>query len=406
MKHSIKKIFENLKLYLLFIFFVALFAILLTFEQQLSFDKTDNLNNQKKIIQTLTKLDKSDIELALIQFNGKSTQLHQEIEKLKILYKYNITDRFILGNEKEYFDDLDKLSILTDRFNSAAHEYYIESGNIKNLELEKQAKEQLDKSLNEIMQHIDSMLLKSIRYNQQKFDIVKILVIIIFVLIVLATFWYRKMLTSILKDIEYLFQVDKTKGEYDIFSMEADAIALRMNRKTVVNDNPTMLDPVTEINNYKGLMNSYGSKKGLKDSNFTAVSVLEIDNFSKSNRAFSQEVTQAILKKVAYAISLHEQPIDVIARTDYNQFTIILSRSSKEQLFKDMEIIRESISELKFTAPENGPIHITVTGGFIIKPNNTSLEEAIKQAKEILAYAKTTGKNKIFQLRDLAQKDM
>ena len=49
---------------------------------------------------------------------------------------------------------------------------------------------------------------------------------------------------------------------------------------------------------------------------------------------------------------------------------------------------------------------ITVSGGFIIKPNNTSLEEAMKQAKEILHYAQSTGKNKILQLRDLAQKDM
>lgn len=403
MKYSIKRIFEHLKIYLLFVFFVAFFALLLTFEQQLSFDKLNNLNNQKKIIQALTKLDKSDIELALIQFNGKSTQLHQEIDKLKMLYKYNLTNRFLLGNAKEYLNDLEKLSNLTDKFNNAAHKYYIET---KNPKLEKEAKRNLDIALRTITQHIDKMLLKSITYNQEKFNIVKILVILIFILILFATFWYRKMLNAIYKDIEYLFQVDKNKNDYEIFSLEADAIALRMNRKTVVNNNPTMLDPVTEINNYKGLLNSYAEKKGLKDSNFTAVTILEIDNFSKSNRAFTQEITQAILRKVAYTISLHEQPIDVIARTDYNQFTVVLSRSSKEQLFKDMEIIRESIAELKFNAPGNGPMTITVTGGFIIKPNNTSLEEAMKQAKEILAYAKTTGKNKIFQLRDLAQKDI
>ena len=403
MKHSIKKIFEHLKFYLLFIFFIALATLLLLFEQQLSYDKVNNLNNQKKIIQTLTKLDKSDVELALIQFNGKSTQLHQEIDKLKILYKYNITDKFLLGNADEYLKDLEKLSLLTDKFNKVAHVYYTK---IESKKLEKVAKRQLEKSLNEIIHHINNMLLKSLTYNQQKFDIIEILAIIIFLLILFATFWYRKVLNAIFKDIEYLGQVDKKKNEYDIFSIEADAIALRMNRKTVVQENPTMLDPVTEINNYKGLVNAYGAKKGLKESNFTAVSVLEIDNFSKSSRAFTEEVTQAILRKVAYTISLHEQPIDVIARTDYSQFTVVLSRSSKEQLFKEMEIIRESISELKFTVPENGSIHITVTGGFVTKPNNTSLEEAIKQAKKILEYAKTTGKNKIFQLRDFAQKEM
>lgn len=403
MKYSIKSIFKHLKTYLLFIFFLAFLTVLLSFEEQLSFDKVNNLNNEKKIIQTLMHLDTDDIELALIQFNGKSTQLHQEIDKLKMLYKYNITDKYILRNEKEYLNDLKKLSLLTDKFNHAAHKYYVES---KNPKLAKEAKVELDKSLNAIMQHINTMLLKSLTYNQQKFNIVKILVIIAFFLILFATFWYRKMLTAILRDIEYLLQVDKSKNGYEIFSLEADALALRMNRKNVTQNNPTMIDPITEINNHKGLINSYGTKKGLKNSNFTAVTILEIDNFSKSNRAFTEEVTQAILRKVAYTISLHEQPIDVIARTDYNQFTIVLSRPSKEQLFKDMEIIRESIAELKFNAPGHGPVHITVTGGFVIKPNNTSLEEAMKQAKEILEYAKTTGNNRIFQLRDLAQKDM
>jgi diguanylate cyclase (GGDEF)-like protein len=111
------------------------------------------------------------------------------------------------------------------------------------------------------------------------------------------------------------------------------------------------------------------------------------------------------LKKIAYTISLHEQPIDVIARTDYNQFTIIFSRSEKEQAYKDVEIIRQSIAELKFNIPHTETTQITVSGGFVIKPNNSSLEEAMKQAKEVLRFAQSTGKNKILQTRDLSKRD-
>jgi diguanylate cyclase (GGDEF)-like protein len=225
-------------------------------------------------------------------------------------------------------------------------------------------------------------------------------------LVFFATIWYRRRLNYIYKDIEYLYQIDKGKKSHEIFSLEADAISLRMNRKSVTTDNASMIDPVTGINNHKGMLNTYSTKKGLKDSNFTSVTILEIDNFSKSRRTFSQEITQAMLKKVAYTISLHELPIDVIARTDYNQFTLILSRPSKEQSFKDVELIRQSISELKFNIPNKGPTNITVSGGFVIKPNNTNLDEALKQAYEILKYAKTTGINKILQTRDLAERDM
>ncbi len=403
MKQSIKKIFQNLNTYLLFVLFVAILAMFLVLEHSLSFDKVDNLQNQKKIISTLTKLDKSDLELALIQFNGKSTRLHQEINKLRTLYKYAYIDKYILKNEQEYFADLQKLSELTDTFNKAAKKYYV---NTKNIENEKQAKEELDKALSTINKHIDSMLLKSINYNEEKFYFVKNGVIIIFILIFLATIYYRRALNAIYKDIEFLYQADKNKKTYTIYSQEVDAIALRMNRKNVSNNNPDFIDPVTGINNHKGLINQYSAKRHTKESNFTSVTVIEVDTFSKSNRVFPQDVTQAILKKIAYTISLHEQAVDVIARTDFNQFTIVLSRSSKEQSYKDVEIIRQSIAELKFNIPHKGTTQITISGGFIIKPNNTSLEEAMKQAKEILHYAQSTGTNRILQSRDLAQNDM
>jgi diguanylate cyclase (GGDEF)-like protein len=377
--------------------------MMLTFEQQISFEKIDCLNKQKKIISSLANTENSDLEIALIQFNGKSDQLHQEIDKLRNIYKYDYTDKFMFGHKSEYLNALDKLSVLTTAFNKTVHEYYVENKNAKKREL---AKEKLQNSFQTITAFINSLLFKNTQYNQEKFNVIKIATIIIFVIILISTLWYRKKLFSVYKDIEFLYQIDKNKMSHEIYTLEADAISMRMNRKTVTTDNPTMMDSVTGINNYKGLISSYSNKKNLKDSNFTSVTILEIDNFSKTKRAFSQELTQAILKKIAYTISLHEQPVDVIARTDYNQFTLVLSRHSKEQAFKDMELIRQSIEELKFNVANKGQVIITVSGGFIIKPNNTNLDEAMRQAKEILQYAKTTGTNRILQTRDLAEKEI
>lgn len=401
MKQSIKKIFMNLNTYLFFVLMVAFISMMLTLEQQLSFEKVNNLNKQKDIIASLTTLQKEDIELALIQFNGKSVQLHQEIDRLKSMYKYEYTDKLVFNNEQEYKTDLENLSKLTTKFNQAAHEFYVEGENDEERAL---SEEKLQNIFAEINTHINNIMLKSIAYNQEKFHIIKITTIVIFVIVLLSTLWYRKKIFSIYKDIEFLYQIDKSKRDYVMYSLEGDAISMRMNRKSVVTDNPTMMDPITGINNNKGMISSYSNKKNLKDSNFTSVTILEIDNFSKTKRSFSQELTQAMLKKVAYTISLHEQAIDVIARTDYNQFTLIFSRVSKEQAFKDVELIRQSIEELKFNVTNQGPVTITVSGGFIIKPNNTHLDEASRQAKEILQYAKTTGTNRILQTRDLAER--
>lgn len=403
MKHSIRKIFLNLNTYLFFILMVSFVSMMLTLEQQLSFEKVNNLNKQKEIISSLTTLKKDDIELALIQFNGKSTQLLQEIDKLRSMYKYDYSGKYIFHTAKEYLSDLDRLTTLTQEFNDAAHEFYVSNKTQKERSI---AQKTLENAFVNINAYINNILIKNIQYDQSKFQVLKIASIAIFILVLLATIWYRKKLFSIYKDIEFLVHNEKSKAGYDIYSLEADAIAMRMNRKTVTTDNPTMLDPVTGINNHKGMINSYSNKKNVKDSNFTTVTILEIDNFSKSKRPFTQEVTQSILKKVAYTISLYEQPVDVIARTDYNQFTLIFSRASKEQAFKDVELVRQSIAELKFHTTEQGQVTITVSGGFIVKPNNTNLEEAIRQAKEILLYAKTTGTNTILQLRDLAEKNL
>jgi len=399
MKHSIKSIFRNISLFLISIVIFAAFEVLVDIDNSSSYTKVENLNNQKHIISTLTNFSKDDIELALIQFNGKSKQLHNEIEKLRRIYEYNFTEKYILSNSKEYLSDLDKLTSLTTTFNNKASEYYTKKSEEKKLK-----ENNLNRSLSSLLEHIDSMILKTVTYNNTKFNIHKNITFIAFIIILLLSIWYRKRLKNIYKDLEFLYHVDKKN--YTIFSKEVDAISLRMKRKPVTSDNPTMIDPVTGINNQKGMMNAYAEKKGMKESNFTSVTLLEIDNFSKSNRVYSQELTQIILKKIAFTISLHEQAADVIARTDYNQFTIILSRASKEQSFKDIDIIRQSISELKLSSNELGAFEVTVSGGYIAKPNNMNLEEAIKEAKKVLQYSKEQGRNRISQVRDLAASEL
>nr|WP_321265489.1 GGDEF domain-containing protein [uncultured Sulfurimonas sp.] len=401
MKHSINKIFHNLGIFMIVVTLMISVVTLLVIEQNTSYSKINNLKNQKDIIKSLANLQKEDIELALIQFNGKSTQLHHEIEKLHYFNKYDYTGKFLLGNSNEYLNDLDKLSKLTTNFNESAHKYYI-----KNLENEEEKNQELKSAFYSINSFLDSMIIKNIGYNEEKFYLLEKITIVTFALTLFTTFWYRRRLESVYKDILHLYAIDKNKKDYEVFSQEADAIQLRMSRKPVVTDNPAMLDPVTQINNHKGMLSSYSTKKGMKDSNFTSVTIFEIDNFSKQKRTFSQEFTQAILKKVASTLSLYEQATDVIARTDYNQFTVILSRVSKEQSFKDVDIIRQSISEIKFKVPGGDPIIITVSGGFVIKPNNQSLDEALRKAKEVLLHAKTNANNTISQIRDMAEHEL
>ena len=402
MKNSIKKIFENLNIYMLIVLFISFIAFALTLEHQLSVNKVNNLNVQKNIIASLTQLDKEDTELALVIFQGKSAQLNRDIDKLRNSYKYNVTGNYLLENSAVYDEDLKKLRDLVNLFNKSIHdELKTRTLQENKIAQETIAKENVHKALLEVNTHIEYMIVEDMRYNEVIFMFFEKFILFSFAFVLIGTFWYRKRINDIYNDIEFLSSTEKNYTEYQIYSVEADAISQRMKRKIVTADNPAFIDQITGINNLKGMINTYGDKKGMKEENFTSVTVIEIDNFSKSNRVYPQELTQAILKKIAFAISLHEQPTDIIARTDYNQFTILFSRPSKEQTYKDIDIIRQSISELKFKTPKGE--NITVCGGHVVKPTHASLDEAIKNAKEILNYTKSVTRNKIYQTKDIAE---
>lgn len=398
MKHSVKSIFKNLSLFFIFAAVFAALGVIVALDHTTSYKKIDNLANQKSIATEILNLSKENLELSFIQLHGKTTQLRYDTEKLHTLYQYSFIERVLLSTSQEYLADLKTLDTYRADFTKKANEYF-------NSTTDEEIKAaELAVSFDSFKSHINAIMIKSISYDQAKFNLHKQVTFIAFIVVLFAALWYRKRLALIYRDLELLN--NPNLGNYTLFSQEAEAISLKIKRKPPATENPAMLDAVTGINNLKGMMNSYSEKKGIKESNYTSVTVFEVDNFSKTNKPYSQELTQSILKKIAFSLSLHQQATDVIARTEYNQFTLILSRPSKEQLFKDADSMRQGITELQVSSLELGEIELSLSGGHVIKPKNLSLEEAIRQAKKILLHAQKDGKNRIFQVKDVAKSEL
>jgi len=400
MKHSVDKIFKNLKIYLIFILFISFFGVLLTLEHQLSIQKKDTLNNQKNIVLSIMNLKKEDPNLGLMLLNGKIAQLQHNIKKLHHLYKYNITGKYILENKSQYVKDLTTLLTLTSAFSDKALAY------IKVLEDEdlKSSLRALKKSFYEVNACIDSIIIQDMKYNESIFIFFEKVIVLTFIIIFFASFWYRKRINSIYADIKFLMATHKNHTESEIFSAEADLIFQKMKSKERTSENSAYIDQPTNIYNMQGLANFYKNRKTIKDSNFTSVTLLEIDNFIDFKRANNQEQTDALIKKIAFTISLYKKITDVVARTGEKQFTIILSRTSKEQGYKDVDFIRQSISELQLKTLEGE--HITLSGAYVAKPNHIGLDEAIKTARDILNYTKSVTKNKISRAKDIAEHNL
>ncbi|MBU0632142.1 GGDEF domain-containing protein [bacterium] len=271
--------------------------------------------------------------------------------------------------------------------------------------------EELDKKLNDLtsskkalLSHLDEIVYKNLKYDKSKFFITQWIFYTTFLLSLIGVFWYSKKLKIIYNDIRSLYAIGQEKTSETIATEEVDAIKIRMVRKPTTTQNPSMVDPVTGIKNYKGMVHAYSEKKGMKDSNYTTVCVFEVDNFRKYEKELPKELTQTMLKKIAFIISLYEQPTDVIARIDYDQFAVVLSRESKDKALNDCDSIRKSIEEAVFKNPQGERIPFTLSGGFLIKQANKSLDDAISNAKEILQTAKANGQNRIAQIRDHAEK--
>ncbi len=399
MKLSLAKILKNLQSVLLLNTLLVVIVALFVYEQNFSYKKIENLDEQKSILKALRTISKSDDpEVAKIQFDGKTSLLLVKINQLQRLYKYDLLGKYFIYSPTEYMQDFNELGNLIKELDRLAKRYFEDK------------KDSTGKKLEELLlktdKKIDELYIKIVHNNKHKNFILAQLVTILLLLSIFTTFWYRKRLKTIFEDIFLLSSIHHANKNHEANTQEADAILHRLRKKNADTVDQSLLDPVTDTLNYKGLRTVYAQKKNMKETYFTSVTVLEIDNFSKTDREYPLELTQTILKKVAFTLSLFEQTTDIVARTDYNQFTIVIARATKEQCFKEVERIKESINELKFKLPNGKYANISISVGFAIKQSNKPLDDVIAFAKQLLKVAKEKGGNMIAQKSDLTKLDI
>ena len=398
MKFSILDVFKNIKLHFAVITVLLAIISMIGINRTSSFEKTHQLEDQKVIVNKIYELKRTDLDYSIINSQGLGAQLKTNLLLLTSITSNDFIGR-ILGLNHEYKNQIEELSLLEDTYISNANSYYQKKD--ENLA---QKFNELTNSKIALLNQLNEMIVSNVDDDYKKFSMTRWITYFTLLLSLAGTLWYFKKLTVVYDDLKSLFAIGNERSSESIKTKEVDAIKMRMIRKPTLSQNPSMIDPVTGIKNYKGMIQTYSEKKGMKENNYTAVCVFEIDNFKELEKGLSKEYTQSVLKKISFIISLYEQPTDVIARTEYDQFTIILSRETKTRAFNDCEAMRKSIEETVFNTPHGGTVVFTLSGGFFMKPNNKSLEDAIMQAREILQTAKTNGKNRIAQIKDHAER--
>lgn len=400
MRWSIKTIFNNLsKVLLLLTIALGVLAVIM-FSFNASISKVDLMMHQKALVKEAYSLGREDIQLSNIKLKSIFNNLKFDITKMKNASELDILGNYVYSYAPEYTKDLEALTLKQARYIEAADAYYDQS--IENLESRLKTYETAQA---EYIDKLFELEEKHLVYESQKLTLVQYTVYAIFLLSVLCALWFTRRLSFVYNDLKTLYSVDLESKGRTFLTEEAEMITKRMSRKPAASDNPAFVDPVTEINNYKGLLHGFANRKG-NNGPILAVCLFSIDNFKEIESKYKKELANHILKKIASMLSLYEQHTDVLGRIDFDQFVLVLNRNTKDIALKDCEQIRKNIEETKFKAPKGETINVTVSGGFVVKAPNKQIDETIVHAKEILKAALAKGGNRIAQLRDHAESEL
>jgi len=390
MRLSIRQIFFNLKLALIFLA-VALFVLgiqIFTISQYAA--NLSALKEQHSLIQKIMHTSLRDFDMATINVNEEVSQLALYTQ----LSTQNVFLDFIFAPKEEQKRLKQHLIEASASFQEATL-FWIESMPASRKAMyQRMGSAQADYRI-----QIDQMVDYQIECSSASIEVAKITVAALFVLVVIIFLLYRFRLNQVYRDIHNACSLD-TEGTKEMTSLtnEMDFLMKRLSRRSSsTNINPVLLHSLSGINTEKGMQSAHTFKRSPQKMSSLFLVVFEIDQYAHLNNTLSKEDMGLIFKKLANIITLYEQPMDIVAHLDDDCFSFLLSRKDKKSALLEIEKIVSTVADSVFTSSQ-GAIKITLSAGFILKVPAKSLEDSLIDAKKVVEKAKELGGNCIAQL--------
>ncbi len=130
--------------------------------------------------------------------------------------------------------------------------------------------------------------------------------------------------------------------------------------------------------------------------------MIDIDHFKKINDLYGHAVGDETLKQITQVIASLLPPQAYFGRIGGEEFAIILTADSVEQVMKLAEHIRITVAETRITVDSETHFYCSISNGISQKyPDTKSLDELLMDADRALYQAKENGRNRsIFRTRD------
>ena len=124
--------------------------------------------------------------------------------------------------------------------------------------------------------------------------------------------------------------------------------------------------------------------------------IMDIDDFKKFNDVYGHDTGDDVLKLVAATVRNHLRKIDLFFRFGGEEFIALLPGANREASERTAERIREVVSSTAFATDEGENLHITLTIGGCVYPDDADNEkELFRKADKNLLEAKNNGKNRV-----------
>ena len=155
-------------------------------------------------------------------------------------------------------------------------------------------------------------------------------------------------------------------------------------------------DPLTNLYNRQAYNNKLTELLSISDESRKQFFLLiwDIDNFKKFNDLYGHVVGDKVLKAVAEKLKSSLKENCFLARFGGEEFAMLLSNSSIEEVHEFANKIREEIAKITFLV-KGVKIMITISCGIAISQNSDSSQSIFERADKALYEAKEEGRNKV-----------
>lgn len=163
------------------------------------------------------------------------------------------------------------------------------------------------------------------------------------------------------------------------------------------------VDELTGVANRRRLMDVLTSEinRCRRSRSPLSIALLDIDHFKRINDRFGHPAGDAILRRVACSVDERMRDIDCFGRYGGEEFMMILPQTDLKGARTKAERVCQSLRETSCDSLQQG-LQITASVGVAQYRDSELAEDVIQRADEALYQAKTTGRDRVTDERQLS----